>query len=458
MNSDSIHPSQLRRQELLTHSAEALADMPHVYGTQSFILSENEATLVGEAIHTRDHRAIYELIGGVLDAAVEDYESTNPDECIGRWNQSFATIFGDGITINDLLENDDTRELLNFSLTNSETSQLGLDTTEYLKLLESIAISTMPSEGFHSYSESRRSRTGGTHRALYFRALTILNSLAESEPGIRTMRQDVLNTDANALNKYLSSLVRARSAQASLSKIIELTPHDIRRQKVGLQKTFLDQQNDHDSEVEDMLHILEWRLLTGKEDRDTRHKQIKKIIEGQSTTERQRRQLELEWCPERLDFLIEIAETAQTEGRNPSLFISNRFEEGAGVYIAVEIDHPYNPSRKMLFADNPSAGNALYIVDEVRLENEGHPNAWQNVLGANRRIARERGALRKYHSKNWQDILPEIMSMGASTDEALTPNQLQSVNLNEADALIDESKVLQARLNALIASVRPLIR
>lgn len=457
-------PSHQRRKELLTRSSEVLAHMPQTYGTQSIILSENEASHIGEAIHRRNHRAIYDTIGGVIDSAVEDYEGTNAAECIGLWNNATASLFGDDVKIGDLLASDATRELLNIALSQSETTQLGLDTTEYLKLLESVAVTFMPEEGFTTYSDSRRARVGGSPKALFYRVVTSLNRIAELEPGMRTVREDVLNTDPNALNKYLASLVRARSAQASLGMLLEMTPHDIRRQKAGLERTFANVDEAHDLEIEDMLHILEWKMLTGSEDRETRHKRIKAIIEGQSSTERQRRQVAYDWCPERLDFLIEIAETAQLEGRNPSMYISNRFEEGAGVYVAVELDNPHDASQKMLFADNPIAGNALYIVDEARLENEGRPNSWHNVLGASRRIARERGAIRKYHTKNWQDILGTVMSMGEPLQQHTTERPVTTHESTEqpttvdSDQLIEESQALRAKLEALIAAARPLIK
>ncbi len=474
-----LTPSEQRRSEILAHSSEVLADMPHSYGTQSFILSESEAAQIGEAIHTRDHRAIYDLVNPVLSSAVEDYKATEPRECIGIWNQTFATIYGEGIKINDLLANDNTRELLNTVLTDSNTTQLGMDTTEYFKLLESVAIATMPDTGFRTLPASKRSRAGGSESALFYRTISLLDNVASTPPGIRTMREDVLKTDANALNKYMASMVRTHSAQETLATILDMEPHDIRRQKAGLELVFREEEIDHDIEIDDMLHILEWKMLMGpEEDRATRHKRIKMIIEGQSQTERQRRKVDYDWCPERLDFLIEIAEQAKKDGRNPAMYISNRFEEGAGVYVSVELDNPNDPTQKMLFADNPIAGNALYIVDEVRLENEGRPNSWQSVLGANRRIARERGAIRKYHTKNWQDILGKVMSMGETPDpEAAeknlsvkpaivseranaatvsTPETRATIRTESVDELIERSRKAQERVAQLVAAAKTL--
>lgn len=459
MKREQHTPSEERRKEILAHSSEALANLPHSYGSQSFILSEYEAEEVGEAIHTRNHRAIYDVIGGVLDSAVEDFVATGPEECIGVWNQSFESIYGEGITLGDLLANNDTRELLNYVLTGSEKTQLGMDTTEYLKLIETIAIATMPDKGIKSIPESRRSRTGGSERALFNRSVSQLSMFADSTPGIRTMRENVLNTDPNALNKYLGSMVKSHSAQSVLANLMELNEHDIRRKKAGLERIFNEEQIDHDMDIEDLLHILEWKILNNdEEDRETRHTRIKKIIEGQSQTERQRRQLDYDWCPERLDFLIEIAETAKTNGRHPSMFISNRFEEGAGVYVAVELDNPHDPTKKMLFADNPIAGNALYIVDEAGLSNEGRPNYWQKVLGANRRIARERGALRKYHTKNWQAILPKVMTMGETLINfpVETVQPTHDTEIHSDEQLITQSRLLQARIKAFAKAAQRL--
>ena len=464
----NLNPSEQRRKDILAHSSEVLADMPQSYGTQSFILSEKEAALIGEGIHERNHRAIFDVLSPVIQSAEEDYIATEAGECIGIWNKAFASIYGEGITINDLLANDTTRELLNTVLMDSVNTQLGMDTTEYLKLLESVAIATMPDEGFKSLPVSKRSRAGGSERALYYRSISLLDSIASTPPGIRTMREGVLNTDANALNKYTTSMVRTHCAQGSLATILEMEPHDIRRQKAGLERTFLEEEVEHDIEIDDMLHVLEWKMLTGpEEDRATRHKRIKMIIEGQSQTERQRRKVDYDWCPERLDFLIEIAETAKKDGRNPVMYISNRFEEGAGVYVSVELDNPNDSTQKMLFADNPIAGNALYIVDEVRLENEGRPNSWQSVLGANRRIARERGAIRKYHTKNWQDILGKVMSMGEAPNPDAAIKNLPSEPIVKSESytpaytetteeLIERSRKAQERVNKLVAAAKTL--
>ncbi|MGV9001880.1 MAG: hypothetical protein ACOH18_02900 [Candidatus Saccharimonadaceae bacterium] len=473
MSPEAKRKNDARRQVILDRSTEVLGNTSQTYGTQSIIVSEQEATIVGEAVATRNHRAIREVFGETLEATVEDYRATDAGECIGMWNRAIASTYGENIVLHDMLVDNETRELLNMLLTNSEISQLGLDTTEYLKLLETIAIITMPEEGFRSYPESRRSRTGGGERALFYRAISLLTSCADATPGIRTVREDILNTDQNALSKYLASVVKSDNAQASLEKIIEMDKHDIRRQKAGLERTVLDQQTDHDIEIDDLLHVLEWKMLNGKEEsRETRHKRIQKVIEGQSITEFQKRRLYQDWCPERLDFLIEIAEMAHAQNRHASMYISNRFEEGAGVYVAVELDNPYDPTQKIVFADNPLSGNALYIVDEARLQNQGHPNTWRNVLGSSRRIARERGAIRKYHSKNWQDILPTIMGMGAELvttqpEEAgieipdvpeltLVVPEVQTKS-QSIDELISSTHLAIKRNHALVSAARELL-
>ncbi len=430
MSPESRAQSAERRKAIIQRSAEVLGSIPYTHGTESIIVSEQQATTLGEAVASRDHRAIRDVFGDTLDKTAEDYRATEAGECIGVWNRTIANTYGESITLHDMLTGSDERELLNIMLTDSQHTQLGMDTTEYLKLLETIAIMTMPEKGLASYPESRRSRTGGTERALFFRSISLLTACADAEPGIRSVREAILKGEHNPLSTYLGALTKSWDAQSSLATIIEMDEHEIRRSKAGLTRTILDTQTEHDIEVEDMLHVLEWKMLSGaEEDRETKHRRIKKIIEGQSVTELQKRKLYADWCPERLDFLIEIAEMGKEMGRNPHLYISNRFEEGAGVYVALELDNPHNPDKKMLFADNPLSGNALYIVDEVRLENEARPNPWQNVLGASRRIARERGAIRKYHTKNWQDILPTVMGMGAelspkpelSTETPITP-------------------------------------
>ena len=457
MSPESRAQSAERRKAIIERSAEVLGSIPYTHGTESIIVSEQQATVLGEAVASRDHRAIRDVFGDTLDKTAEDYRATEAGECIGVWNRTIANTYGEDITLHDMLNGNDERELLNILLTGSEKNQLGLDTTEYLKLLETVAIMTMPEQGLASYPESRRSRTGGSERALFFRSISLLTACADAEPGIRSVREAILKGEDNPLSAYLGALAKSWDAQSSLATIIEMDEHEVRRSKVGLERTILDTQTEHDIEVEDMLHVLEWKMLGGSdEDHETKHRRIQKIIEGQSVTELQKRKLYADWCPERLDFLIEIAEMAKEAGRNPQMFISNRFEEGAGVYVALELDNPHNPDKKMLFADNPLSGNALYIVDEVRLENEDRPNPWQNVLGASRRIARERGAIRKYHTKNWQDILPTIMGMGAASKPHPSAD-IEPATSESIDELISSTRSAIERNRALVASARELL-
>lgn len=460
MSPSHLVRSHERRNSLIQHSQEVLADIPHAYGSQAFILSYEEARLVGLAIANRDHKGIRTVIGDTLESATDDYTATTVAEYTSTWNDTLASIYGEDVSLIDFFATDDTRELLNMSLTGSEQHQLGLDTIGYLKLLETTAILSMPDAGFRNYPESRRQRSGGNLKSLFYRSISLLTAYADSEPGIRSVREGVINHDPEALIKYLEASARAQYAQSSLSTIIEMDEHEIRRAKTQITRDLNHSPSEEETNVDEYLHILDWKILTGKDDREGKHKKIKGIIAGQSKTAHQKRQLFADWCPERLDFLIEIAETGISDGRNPVMYISNRFEEGAGVYVAVELDSPSDPSKKIVFADNPLAGNALYIVDEVRLENEGRPNDWQNVLGASRRIARERGAMRKYHSKNWQAILPEVMSIGDLHTKPLHKPRPELVGKEVADENppLNSTEELVQRQRALIALGRTLLK
>jgi len=449
MSPENIQRNTQRREHILQHAHEVLSDMSYTYGTQSFLISENEAHRIGEAVNNRDHHELRTVLDGAVTAATDDYRGTSAAECIGVWNETLATIYGEDVTLNDMLESDEHRELLNIVLTGSEETQLDMETTEYLKLLETIAIATMPAEGFKPPTESRRSRAGGTERALYNRSVSILNFFADNEPGIRTIRENLLAANPQALDNYLASFVRARSAQTSLEQIIEMDEYDIRRQKAELGRTLRDEQDEHDIEINDLMHVLEWKMLIGSdEDRSRTHRKVRGILEGQAKTELQRRQLDQNWNTERLDFLIEIVERGVAEDRHPGMYISNRFEDGAGVYIAVELDHPNDPTQKIAFADNPLSGNALYIVDEVKLRNERHPNNWQNVFGSVRRIARERGATRRYHTGDWQGIMPALLGMGAVPGREMittqTPELQAPKNLSTNEVLAMAQRAINA--------------
>lgn len=451
MTPENSNRQSKRHESILTHATEVMADMSFTYGTQSFLISELEARQIGEAVSNRDQRALRDVVDGAVTAATDDYRGTNAAECIGVWNETLVTIFGEDITLARMLEDDDSRELLNLVMKSSELTQLDMDTTAYLKFLETIAVSTMPNNGFKNYPESRRSRSGGTERSLYNRSVSLLTCFADSEPGIRTLRENILAAAPYALDHYLASLVRARSAQTSLEYIIEMDEYDIQRQKADLSRVLKDEQTEHDIEINDLIHVLEWKMLLGDgEDRHTTHKRVKSILESQTKTEFQRRHLFQNWNPERLDFLISIVEQAIIQKRHPRMFISNRFEDGAGVYIAVELDHPHDATHKIAFADNPLSGNALYIVDEVQLENEGHPNGWETVFGSNRRIARERGATRRYHTGNWQGIAPTLLSMGELPNDEKTAISTPEIPLPEIQ-VHDQPIPHELSLNEILA-------
>ena len=453
MSPEKLSLSEKRKQTLLHHSQEVLSNFSFTHGTQSFILTDSDAERIGHALNQRDHVELRSILQPALVAANDDYRGTEADECIGVWNQTVQTIFGQETTLHNLLEDDNSRELLNMVLTDSHQSQLGMDTTEYLKFVETIAVVSMPDTGYTNYPESRRSRNGGTHRALFNRAASILTHFADNEPGIRGLREDILNEDPEAVSNYLSSLVRAESAQASIEHLVEMDTHDIRRQKLTLESVIKDERSERDTEISELMHVLDWKMLTvSSADREKTHHQIKKVLEGQSKTEFQRRHLRQNWCPERLDFLIEMFEQAIEQDRHPEMYISNRFENGSGVYIAVVMDHVHDATKKMAFADNPLAGNALYIADEVKLANEDRPYTWKDVLGASRRIARERGAVRKYHTQDWQGILQTVIAMGAPTVGPATP-EAPSISKNAVRS-VDEVIELYAAAVKRLQAVR----
>ncbi len=405
-------PAQIRREAIIQGSQEVLPAVEHYHLGQSFIITSEESIRIGDAISRRNKEDLLGVVGDTLSMATNDYRATSIRECSGAWDAAFRELYGDGVSLIDFMQDSDTKGALNDILVNSEVDKLGMDEIEYCKLLETVAVASMPDTGYTSIPTSVRSRTGGSDKALYGRTVSLLNHLADSEPGVRKLREGILAGDRSALGVFMGNLSTARYAQESLSKIESLDRYEIKRHKADISRSLSGEDDAESVDVESLVHILDWQLLTGSEGRVATHKQVKGIIEAQSKTEHQKRSLVSNWCPERLDFLIDIAETAAQSGRDPSILISNRFEEGVGVYVAVEMTHPHDKSKKIVFADNPLSGNALYCVDEVKLENEGRPAGWFSVLGSSRRIARERGAIRKYHSKNWQAIVPEIILMG----------------------------------------------
>jgi hypothetical protein len=109
-------------------------------------------------------------------------------------------------------------------------------------------------------------------------------------------------------------------------------------------------------------------------------------------------------------------------GRHPEIYISSTFNNGAGLYLAVGLDHPQDSSKQIVVADNPVCGNALYFVDEMNTQSyDGIPYAWNEVLGASKQIARDRGATRRYHTGNWVEVARAVCEYTGEHRKRETP-------------------------------------
>lgn len=435
---------------VMTGSKELLSDQFCSFGDQSFILSEKEAETVGRAIAERDHIMLHDVIGELIDQAANDYIETDALDYSLEWDTALRRNHGPGSHYGRYFSHENLTFLLNEVLVHESQEDLELDDTAYLKMLETTAILSMPDTGYVNPPALRRSRKGFGYKPLYNRAISMLNSYAMHGPGIRGIREGILDQDAQSLDTYIASTVRSHNAQNSLAKIIDMTPEEIEKEKKRLLYAVSGDSGELDVDYPEQLHILQWNMLDSGYDRDTQRGIIRRIIEDQPQTEQQREKIARDWEPERIDFLIEIAEAAVIEGRNPNMYISSRFNAGTGVYIAVELNHPHDNEKKIVFADNPLAGNALYIVDEMKLQNEGRPASWPQVLGSSRKVARQKGATRKYHTKDWQDIVPKILSMGEVQQET-PPTYTQS------EISVDELRRSNDTLEAVLKAARSLI-
>jgi hypothetical protein len=154
-----------------------------------------------------------------------------------------------------------------------------------------------------------------------------------------------------------------------------------------------------------LTHLLSWTILPPEisERRDKRA--LKQAAMDRAVSDHQRKRLEEDWLDERIELIFDIARLGLDANRNPNIFISNTFDNGAGLYLAVGLTHPQDASKQVVVADNPVNGNALYMVDELNTQKRnGESYVWNEVLGANKRIARERGATRRYHTGNWVEV------------------------------------------------------
>jgi hypothetical protein len=171
-----------------------------------------------------------------------------------------------------------------------------------------------------------------------------------------------------------------------------------------------------------LTHLLSWSILPAEINQRRDKKALKQAAMDLAVSDHQCKRLEEDWSDERIELIFDIARLGMDAGRHPDIYISSTFNNGAGLYLAVGLDHPQDSSKQIVVADNPVCGNALYFVDELNTQtHDGIPYAWNEVLGASKKIARDRGATRRYHTGNWVEVARAVCEYTGEHRKRETP-------------------------------------
>lgn len=396
-----------QRRDLITSKAtELLADTPLGADDHRFLLSAHEAAIVGDAIGRRDHDVLYGVLGGAIGEMARTYAEVSIDTVQSTWERSLQQTTGlPGDTLEFINSSEHREQLVHIMEQDTYGDTLNLDPIAYVKMLETFALATTPDvpDFRERYFTAKESRKSDNERGLFSRSMRTLRLLSDQEPGIRNVRERLLEDDTSGVDEYLrrsSVMTLAREAYASIVERFNdgkaAEARKVVRDDLGALRT----------EEELLLtHILSWTILPAdiSERRDKRA--LKQAAMDRAVSDYQRRRLEEDWSDERIELIFDIARLGLDAGRNPNIYISNTFNNGAGLYLAVGLTHPRDAEKEIVAADNPVNGNALYFVDELATERpDGTLYPWYEVLGASKRIARERGATRRYHTGNWVEV------------------------------------------------------
>lgn len=410
-----MSPTHERRKQRIIDHAEALLPNRKFGHGHNFILSTDEACLVGSAVATRNNKVINEVLSEPILQMDEYYDSFTITELTKEWTAEVQRATDSDATLLEYLTDPTYQAKLDDVLSGRSDEKLEFPPIVMTKLLETILYATSPSgtTEFYPRAVGPRRRISKT-QTLYERANYLLCTLADREIGVRTIREGLLADDETTLDSFLENLSRVHLAQKVIAETItKFSDGEADSLRIATLQKLEYGEDDFDELVG--THILTWELLpTEISDRPDRSTVIRDIVTGFAKTEEQRRAIKDEWHDERIDTLFEVAHIGTQQGREAELYISSTFNTGAGLYIAASLTHPLDKEKRIVVADNPINGNALYMVDELLTEtdDEGRRYGWREVLGSHKRIARARGARRRYHTGDWSQLSRAVCEYG----------------------------------------------
>lgn len=442
------------------------------YSHFELTIDTDTARHLGDAISRRDLHGIITPFAETLDVISGDFA----DGDINEVRDSIETTFKNRLpsapeNFIEALTNPESREELDTAITQDNT-RLDMTSSEYLRMLETILVAETPENISlaHDFRSNPR-RYRGTSCELYARAFTALDSMATHEPGVRLLREGVMENNQGALNRFLAREAESRLACDILGSHLDSIANGTAYQKAGEMRYVLGE-NEPQGEIE-KFEVLEWEILPDGETsqstpslRDRVRKEVEKTVKNGDMTD---------WDESRIDLLTDIASLGHERGRQPEMYISNKFKSGTGVYVAVSLTHPQDPTKRIVVADNPLSKNALYFVDELRTSINPDTDLryeWRDVMVSNKQEARHRGATRRYHVGKWEGYALRIcdyqglpLAEDTPQDPIITPvdefaahqpsRETEIIPKSEKDLLkTPESQIRTTGYAAVLATIR----
>ncbi|MBH1956117.1 hypothetical protein I8H84_00900 [Candidatus Saccharibacteria bacterium] len=418
------NPVALHRNEhTVNKTVETLSDKNYTLSNYAVTLDTATAQSIGDAITRRDINGVTRPFKDTLNAISREFSEADLSES----REAIETALQERLPsspsslLDTLTDTNSRNELYNAMLeTNDQTEDnIGLTRAEYMRLLETIVIAETPD----SIDLSNKYRDNpGKYRdkkaSLYSRALTTLDIFATNEPGLRPVREGMLEENSSALAEFLQRESSRRVAQDILSDHFDSIQQGTALSKKAELRYLIDE-DEQQGDIE-KFQILEWTMLPGDEEsRESTRASIRRSVKANL----KKQSLE-DWDESRVDLLFEVADIGHKNGRQPEVYISNTFKSNAGVYLAVSLTHPQDPNKRIVLADNPLYGNAIYFVDEMLTERNPStdtPYNWREVMVESKQEARRRGASRRVHVGEWEDFAYKICSYeGKPKEEAPT--------------------------------------
>lgn len=450
-----MSPNHEHRTKRIIEQAETLLPHRNFGGAHNFMLSTDEAFIVGSAVASRNHKVLCDILSEPIEQMEEHYDSFSIQELKDEWTDEIQRTTGMEGTLKDFLVEPTHQDALDDVLCGRFGENLDLKPIVMTKLLETILYATA-AEGTETFKPRLQgpARRISRRMRLNSRANLLLNTEANRELGVRNIREGLLEGDEEALDTYLESMARVRLAQKVVGDTINRYQEgqaDTLREGVFAQ---LEERDGFDELLQS--HILTWEMLPKEiTDSPNRTKLIKEIIEDNARTNKQRASVRDNWHDERIDTLFEIAHLSTTQGRSADIYISSTFDGGAGLYIAAVLSHPLEGGKSITIADNPLNGNALYTVDEQLTESDddGRQYGWKEVLGTYKRVARSRGARRRYHTGDWSQLAKAVCEYGGDHKLA-EQKRREAAKKADGPYLVDPSLDVYEALQQALARAR----